>query len=225
MKHMKSQLNKIEQKFASNLWQRGKEYYTEGLVGNVVKTGDEVTAESYGNSTYRLKINFDTMEMNCSCPCDFYCKHLAALVIWLHNNKPLDIDKEADSLNQKTKAELVGILRKILELKPEFKTYLQDLNDTALSDLIKKVWFPKDDDRISFFNKLDFIKENVAKKKKFDNIIFFLRKLIDLYDHEPETYGLLEYIDDYLSILSDINLTKTQKSEICVIIKDYPFEL
>lgn len=219
---MKKELAKLEKEFASNIWQRGREYYREGLVGNIVKSGNTIKAESYGNSTYRLEINLKTKYMDCSCPCDFYCKHLAALIIWLKNNKITDFSKQVDTLRSKTKEELVTILGNIIEKQPDLSIHLQSLDDKAIIDLIKKAWFLRYGDGISLFNKLDFIKESILKKKKFNLIILFLKKLIDMYDHNPDE--LMEYIDKILDELSKEKLTKKQKTEIRALLKDYPFD-
>ena len=124
---MKKTLSEIESRFASNIWQRGKEYYREGLIGNVIKSGDIIRAESYGNSTYRLEINLKSKKIKCSCPCDLDCKHLAALIIWLKNNKAVDLADLSGTLKSKTKEELVDILCNVLSKKPELLIYTQTL--------------------------------------------------------------------------------------------------
>lgn len=221
---MKTELTKLEKEFDSIIWQRGREYYREGLIGNVVKSGNTVKGESYGNSTYRLEINLKSGAMKCSCPCDFTCKHLAALIIWLKNNKLSDFSEQVNKLNSLTKLQLVNALSSILEKNPEMSIYLQALDDNAIKDLIKKLWFPRGDDNIALFNKLDFIKKSILKKPKFELIILFLRKLIDMFDHDPDSNEIRECTDDFLYNVGNIKLTKEQKSEIRKIIKDYPFD-
>ena len=54
---IKNKLIKLEANFDNVIWGRGKEYYKEGLIGKVYKTKDIITAESYGNTTYNLKID------------------------------------------------------------------------------------------------------------------------------------------------------------------------
>lgn len=221
---MKSELAKLEREFDNEIWRRGREYYREGLVGKVIKTGNVIKAESYGSSTYRLEINLKTKEMKCSCPCDFYCKHLAALVIWLKNNKIADFSEQMHLLESKTKAELVSALSDILKKQPDFSVYLQMLDNDAIVDLIKKLWIPKNNDLVSFFNKIDFIKESIFKKNKFNLIVLFLRKLIDMHNHDAEFDELVGYIDEFLDDVSKINLAKKQKDEIGEIIKGSVFE-
>ncbi len=221
---MKIEIKELEKKFDSTIWQRGKEYYTEGLIGNVIKSGNRIKAESYGNSTYRLEVDLKEMSMKCSCPCDFNCKHLAALIIWLKNNKIADLSEQVSFLNSMTKSELVSILGTILEKYPDMTIYTQTLDDNAIKDLIKKLWFPRNGDNISLFNKLDFIKKFVLRKQKFDLLILFLRKLIDMFNHDADSNELMDYIDEFLYGISKIKLTKEKNGEIRKIIKDYPFD-
>jgi len=221
---MEKILSELEKRFTSDIWQRGKRYYEEGLIDKIVKSGDVITAVSYGNSAYRLKINLKSKEMSCSCPCDFECKHLAALIIWLRNNKAVDLADMAGSLEPKTKEELIAMLCNILRNKPELMVYTQVLNNAAISDLIKKTWFPKNGDNATMYSQLDYVKEAIFNKRDWELAIALLRKLIDLYDHDPESDELINYIDTLLYEVSKQKLAKQQKEEIRQIIKEYPFD-
>ena len=221
---MKAKLVKFEQEFASNIWQRGRAYYREGLIGNIIKNNKVIKAESYGNSTYRLKIDLEKEVMSCTCPCDFYCKHLAALIMWLKRNKPMDFSKKLEFLRSKTKQELITILSEVIEKNPNLLMCTQTITDESIKELIKKVWLPRYEYTIDFFNQLDFIKENILKKNKFDLAIIFLRKLIDMFDHDPDSNELIDYIDEFLMSLPEEKLSKKQIKEIREIITDYPFD-
>lgn len=220
---MKAILSKLEKEFDSTVWQRGREYYREGLIGSVVKSEDIIKAESYGSSTYRLEINIKTKNMKCSCPYEFLCKHLAALIIFLKNNKVREFSEQANKLNSMTKSELVAALNTILEKNPEMSVYIQTLDGNAIKDLIKKLWFSRNDDNIPY-NKLDFIKKSTFKKPKFELITLFLKKLIDMFDHDSDSNELEGYIEEFLEETNNLKLKKEQKNEIRKIIKDYPFD-
>ncbi len=222
--NMKRILIDLEKEFDSTIWQRGREYYREGLIGDIIKSGDMVRAKSYGNSTYRLEINLKSGDMKCSCPCDFNCKHLAALIIWLKNNKIPDFSKQANKLNSMTKQELVNVLATILEKQPELSFYMQTPDEDAIKNLIKELWFPRCGDNASLFNKFDFIKKSILKKPEFELIVLFLKKLIDMFDHGPDSNELMDYVDEFLYDISKLNLKKEQKIEIRELIKDYPFD-
>tara|TARA_Y100000310_G_C20649760_1_gene798713 strand:- start:393 stop:1061 length:669 start_codon:yes stop_codon:yes gene_type:complete len=221
---MKIKLAKLEQEFASNIWKRGRAYYYEGLLGNIIKTGDSIKAESYGSSTYRLKIDLKEETMSCSCPCDFYCKHLAALIMWLKRNKPIEISKKLEFLKSKTKPELINILGEVIEKNPELLAYVQTITDESIKESIKKIWLPEYDYTIDFFNQLDFIKDNILKKDKFDLAIVFLKKLIDMFDHDPDSHELMNYIEEFLMSFPKKKLTKKQVKKIRSLIQEYPFD-
>jgi uncharacterized Zn finger protein len=216
---MKVELSKFEDKFSGEIWQRGREYYREGLVGNVSKLGTLIKAESYGNSTYRLTLDLKSGDMKCTCPCDFHCKHLAALIMWLKNNKITEVS--FDKLNSMNKQELINALAAILKKHPEMVKYTQKLDDNTIKDLIKKLWFPRNDDSISLFKMLDFIKESILKKPKFELIELFVRKMIDMYEHEPDSNELTDYIDEFLQDIEKIRLKKEQKIKIREIVGEY----
>jgi len=55
-------------------------------VKNLLRDKSFVTANVEGNNTYRVTINLKTKEMNCTCPCDFNCKHIAAVLYSLKAN-------------------------------------------------------------------------------------------------------------------------------------------
>jgi len=213
----------LEEQFAGNIWQRGKEYYSEGLVGNIIKAGDIVKAESYGNSTYRLEINLKTGEMSCSCPCDFACKHLAALIIWLKNNKVTEISAVESSLKSKTKEELIAMITKMVKANPEISAYAQSMDEREAGHLIKKLWFPRPFDEASLFRKLDFMKEAVLKKGRFRLKRDFLLKLVDMRDHYAED-AMDAFIEGYLSEVFKGKLSKAEKKEVRDIVKEYSFE-
>lgn len=216
-------LSQLEAGFAGNIWQRGKEYYSEGLIGNIIKAGDVVRAESYGNSTYRLEINFKEGSMSCTCPCGFACKHLAALIIWLKNNKVTEISAVESSLKSKTKEELIAMISRMVKANPEISAYAQSMDEREAGHLIKKLWFPRPFDEASLFRKLDFMKEAVLRKGRFKLKRDFLLKLADMRDHYAED-TMDVFIEGYLGEVFKGRLNKAEKKELKDIVSEYPFE-
>ncbi|MBU2637855.1 MAG: SWIM zinc finger family protein [Nanoarchaeota archaeon] len=219
----KKLLSQLEAGFNNPYWQRGKEYYQEGLIGNIIRDGDVIRAESYGNSTYRLEINLKTGEMSCSCPCGFACKHLAALIIWLKNNKVTEISEMENSLKSKTKEELIAMISQMVKANPEVSAYAQSMDKGEVGHLIKKLWFPRPFDEASLFRKLDFMKEAVLKKGIFKLKSDFLLKLVDMRDHYVED-AMDAFIEEYLREVFRGKLSKEEKKEIRDIVEEYPFE-
>ena len=221
---MKDKLKQLEKKFNSEIWQRGKEYYRKKLIGNIVKDSNVIKAESYGNSTYFLKINLKTNEMDCTCPYDFECKHLAALIIWLKNNKITDLSEQLKLLKSKNKEELIEIITKMLKNRPELSKLIEHLDEEAIIKLIKELDLPRYGYDTYFFNKIDSIKDFV-KKENFILKLAFLMRLLDIFDKDPDSFELEDYINEYVSeILEDKKLTKTQEKTVKKLVEKYPFE-
>lgn len=222
---MNSILDTLATNFDSVIWQRGNDYYKEGLIGNVIKIGNLIKAESYGNSTYFLEIDLKKKMMTCTCPYDDACKHLAGLIIWLKHNRVVDVDNLSTLLNEKSKEELIDIFLKIFKDNPKLTTYLESLDEAAIEKLIKTLWFPMDGDDHSFYNQLTFILTVVKDSSRFNLKINLLKKLLDLFDHDPDSTMLEHHLDNYLMfLLKDRRLTNAQKKEIKGMIEGYPFD-
>lgn len=182
----KKLLNKIEDMFDSQIWQRGKEYYLEGHVSDVVLENDIINAKCSGNSLYKLTFDLKISTITCTCPyIGNYCKHKAALIIWLKNNKVISKDDFKKSLLKKSKKELIEI---IMNIKKEFPDTLNLYKNTNLSEentikLIKELWIRSQREYNSFIAKKKFIEEILFKKKNLKLFSLYLRKLTDIRDH------------------------------------------
>lgn len=218
----KKLLLQLEKKFAAKIWQRGKQYYAEGLVGNVVRTKNSIAAQSYGNSVYLLKIDLDSQCMDCSCPYDDACKHLAALLLWLRKNCPLHVSQEMQQLRCKTKEELLCIIENILLRDPGAFLYTQPLTDDALTSLIKDLWLPAYHEEGSFFGKLDYIRDSL--REHFSLACLFVRKLLDMIDHDPNNYDLTTYLENFI-LDSQRHWSTQEKAEISALIEHSPLAL
>src|SRR5215471_18729584 len=67
---------------------RGKEYFRDGAVSDVIRRGNRVTAEVEGSDLYEVMIVLDdggVAEARCTCPYDWdgYCKHVVAVLLKL----------------------------------------------------------------------------------------------------------------------------------------------
>lgn len=221
---MNKVLKELENDFDNPYWQRGREYYREGLIRDVKQKGARITATCKGNSLYRMHLDLASKEMSCSCPCDFNCKHLAALIMWLNKNKPLTIADLDQELAKCSKSQLIERLKILLERHPEDYKYFQKPSKEEITRLIKKFWIPNDYTS-SFFNELDYIKENIWAAKDFELTCALLRRLIDMYDHDPDSSEVDDAICTFLKeVEQQLTLNKKQKQELRTIIEDYPFD-
>ena len=72
--------------FSSTILQRGKNYFKEGAVDDLLCNGGEVTATVWGTEEYNVEIwmnGSEVVEMSCSCPYaedGTPCKHMAAVL-------------------------------------------------------------------------------------------------------------------------------------------------
>ena len=68
---------------SKDIYDRGEEYYDNGLVSDIVQNGNVFEAEVYGTKTYQVRFEFSNSEMKNSCDCLYYgsgkCKHIVAL--------------------------------------------------------------------------------------------------------------------------------------------------
>ena len=81
-------INKI---FAFQIIDRGKKYYEENKVKFLEKIDDDrYFAVVEGTEKYLIVIKYDEankkMQVYCSCPCEFYCKHIYAVILAIRNN-------------------------------------------------------------------------------------------------------------------------------------------
>ena len=78
--------------FAYQIIERGQKYYEENKVKFLEKIDDErYFASVEGTENYLVVIKYNEenkkMQVYCSCPCEFYCKHIYAVILSIRNNK------------------------------------------------------------------------------------------------------------------------------------------
>lgn len=78
--------------FSYQIIERGKKYYEEGKVKFLEKMDEErYFAVVEGTEKYLIVIKNDEenkkIQVYCSCPCEFYCKHIYAVILAIRNNE------------------------------------------------------------------------------------------------------------------------------------------
>lgn len=75
----------IDKIFKPQIIQRGKKYYEESKIKFLEKIDDRYFAIVEGTEKYLTIIKYDEeknlMQVYCSCPCEFYCKHMYAVIL------------------------------------------------------------------------------------------------------------------------------------------------
>jgi uncharacterized Zn finger protein len=112
----------LRQLAGSRSYTLGEEYYTDGLVSNLVQDGDILVAEVRGTQTYRIKLQAvgDQLKYDCSCPFaaeGAFCKHCVAVgLAWLAGPKAgeksdsVTMDDVRAYLQRQEKETLVALL-------------------------------------------------------------------------------------------------------------------
>lgn len=185
----KGMLKNFEGLFGGQYLERGREYYREDAVKTVLREGNLVTARVQGNELYRVSIDLKTREMECSCPCDLNCKHMAAVLYALRANKADETGKLFAPLKNKSREELEEIIRKLVMENPEQAIFINP-DKTALEKEIRRLWLT--DDEYGFEMKSRRLLELVSKTEKpLELQMKLFRKLFDIYDHNGGP-GLME---------------------------------
>ena len=77
--------------FEESIIDRGEKYYNENRVFFLEKIKDTYYSVVGGKSLYVITIKYDEedkqMNVYCSCPCNFCCKHIYAVIMAIRNNK------------------------------------------------------------------------------------------------------------------------------------------
>ena len=77
--------------FEYQIYQRGQKYYNENKVKFLEKLDIRYFAVVEGQELYVVIVDYNPEEKKtkvyCSCPCEFYCKHICAVITSIRNNK------------------------------------------------------------------------------------------------------------------------------------------
>ncbi len=215
----------FEQHFDSQRLKDGKEYHQLGLVQNVLVEGDIVTALVEGNRVYRVKIDLKRKVFSCTCPCDFNCKHEAAVFYHLKSHQAETPNAVFEALKSKSPAELIEIIKKMASLNPEGMTLINPDN-TNIEKMIKQLWIKHERDLGSFYLKFETILRTIRNKENRQELLLrLLWRLIDLSDH---SWNDNEELDDCLGeVLGLLNkeLRKMDRIEAAKIKKDIRLSL
>lgn len=81
----------IDNLFDEKIVARGHKYYKENRIFYLEKIEDKYISVVFGSQPYITIIKYDEkdnkMMVYCSCPCEFYCKHMYAVIMAIRNNE------------------------------------------------------------------------------------------------------------------------------------------
>ena len=130
----------VQDLFDSIIFLRGEEYFDSGCVKSIEPLDSStITGVVRGSQNYSVSIVINSdgeIACECSCPCDFNCKHAAALLLeWmsakrgyteeLREGKAQKKKSIKDILNNKSKEELVELLNEVIIKNPDLKSLVK----------------------------------------------------------------------------------------------------
>lgn len=241
------EIESIQDLFDSVIYLRGEEYFEEGLVTSIEPANScEITGIVRGNRSYNVSISIDAdgnILCDCSCPCDFNCKHAAALLLkWLsikkNYNKKLTQVKPSpkETLNQiltkRSKKELVELVETFIGKHPELKSYIKIERKEIISKikaLFSNFW--EWDEVSNLIFQLETLLEGIRKNKNqwnknlLDEMKICSTIMTDNVDNVHDEGDLAMFLEDWFQTYGEIfayfKPTVRQKEEFIQTIIDW----
>lgn len=188
----------LKDNFGSEIIERGKKYYKQGRVRSLVVDGDSVAAVVIGNRDYRVRINLKTGDFKCTCPCDFNCKHVVAVLLTLRDKKPhMKKNEIGIILKSKSKEELVDIVKKMLISEPRLKKII-NYTVQDLKERIGDLEIRDEEDIDSFIDEVDqSYEECIRSDKPLDYLVILFKKCFSFYSE----HGGIEPLEESMFIM------------------------
>jgi uncharacterized Zn finger protein len=222
----KMTLKNFEQFIPSHILKRGFDYYNDNLVHSVHSKNEEVTAVVEGQYTYDVFIQFDTNHKNiisnsCNCPYDqgMYCKHVAAVLYYLSDEKEDDDHYNLyEQLKDLDKDQLINLLLDIAEDDKSIvidrmlhaEDSAQHIIDHYLNDYTHNGFIDYKDlpHVIHGFELALKQTQHLSDEKKVYQFLTILMKYIEIYQEVDDSYGSFSQLkEEVINELSQILYT------------------
>lgn len=229
----------INDLFRDTIFYRGEEYKDEGLVKSIDPINPTtLTGVVLGSYNYMVSITIDEdgdILCDCSCPCDFNCKHAAAVLLkWItvkdnkntsvHKTKKAPIETLDQLLIKKSKEDLIFLIKLFIERYPELTLYV-NIDAHKLTVNIQRLFLNAWDwhDIDSLISELETILQAIqSNKNQWDKKLvkemkaasqIMIDNVENIDDNGEFSFFLDEWFKTYGEIFSATNPTKTQKNE------------
>jgi len=228
-------LNVDEQKsFISAL---KKDILKEGFVISIEPIDSTTfSAVVQGNQIYVVSVSIDQggyILCDCSCPCDFNCKHAAAALLkWLSIKNKID-KEQLKAMNEKketiekilarkTKTELINLLKLVLKQYPELTSYVR-INTTELILRIRNLFsqFWEEYNVKELTSQLEIILEGIRNNKDQWDIRLFQEMntcsqvMIENQEQVFYEFELSNFLEEWFhtlgEVFSEIESTRSKK--------------
>lgn len=225
--------------FSSDILQRGEEYFEEGNVQSIdLVSPRSITGIVQGSEDYDVSVSIDDagdIVCECSCPCDFNCKHAAALLLkWVSTKKQYLKDWEgmkatpketlSQLLSKKTKEEIITILENAIGKHPELKALVK-IERKEITPKIRVLFshFWKWDEVKDLISKLETILEGIKNNKSMwdksllDEMEASAKIMIDgvnnVHDEGDVGIFLEDWFETYGKIFAETKPSREEKAE------------
>lgn len=188
----------LKENFGSEIIERGKKYFKQGRVRSLIVDEDSVAAVVVGNRDYRVRINLKTGDFKCTCPYEFNCKHVVAVILALRDKKPSMIKYEIDTLlKDKSKEELIDMVKKMLISEPKLKRAIRNAVQN-LNERIENIEINDEEDIDSFVEEVNQLYEACIKSEKpIEKLVTLFKKCFSFYSE----YGGIEPLEESMFII------------------------
>ncbi|HYE34374.1 SWIM zinc finger family protein [Methylocaldum sp.] len=125
---------KLKELAGAAAFERGEDYFAEGTVDRLHRSGDKLSARVMGSEHYHVELWADGDELGYDCTCPraadgYFCKHCVAVGLALLDER----EHTSDAGKQESKRDPESLIRKFLQIQsPEYLTGL--LMDQAQRD-------------------------------------------------------------------------------------------
>ena len=209
---------KLEEVYPDRIIDRGERY--THYVNYCVKIGKHLYSEVEGTSTYKTKVNLNTLEGTCSCPYHQNCKHAVATYLIYKQGNYVNADKFLENLQTFSKQELIEIIEQSLQYNPDIALNYNLKTATNFDSFIN-----------DFIDNFSYLKMKKAEKLgpyfSFGQLVLILQFL---YEHEDDIYQILyedfrsgdeeEPLYDIITILKEELINKiTNEKELKKVLK------
>lgn len=156
----------IEHYFNSKVWGRAYEvYHNHQIVSVYAKNENEIVAQVQGTALYTVFIRLmnDHITMECNCPYWDYCKHEAAVVMYLKDHPEIELKDEEISMELSKLDEFKLFISSVQYELDSDETYRHDNEayDNGVNDCV------------------DFIENSLAsRKEKLEMLILLMKNFV-----------------------------------------------
>src|SRR3989338_7148112 len=210
----------LKKVFGETILERGRAYYKQGRVSNLLKIGNTYTARVSGSHNYKVSVNLEGEDWRCNCPYDMGdCKHIVAVILAIQNAKKIRSTEDVEiSLAKKSKEELVKLVREMMVREPKLNVLLLSGEQQILKKIKELDLADEEEEYKEFYeyfpDNLDEVMSDINKTgNKIELFLKLLQKVKEI-NESNENQGMAE--DEIYLVFKEIEelKKKLQKIEI-----------